>query len=212
MSAALLIVWTDIPPEVEAAFNDWYSREHLPDRVGKLPGFVRGRRYVAQASGNGLPKYLTLYDLTNAEVMLSPAHVALRKHRKPNDLRFVPLFRNTIKGICDVMERIGGEGGDAPWLVLLPVSGGVDGGVIARLGLMPGIANVTLALRNDVVTAASSAKDDRAGDRYVDGLMVLEAMSEGAAREAARMMKALLPPPRFVDAPVVLRRLIELRA
>lgn len=46
MSAAILIVWTDIPAEIEADFNEWYNREHLPDRVLRMPGFLRGRRYV----------------------------------------------------------------------------------------------------------------------------------------------------------------------
>jgi hypothetical protein len=58
--AGILIVWTDVPIAIEADFNDWYNREHLPDRILRMPGFLRGRRFVARS---GTPKFLTLYDL-----------------------------------------------------------------------------------------------------------------------------------------------------
>ena len=82
--------------EIENDFNDWYNREHLPDRVGRMPGFLRGRRYVAMVGAAGAPKYLTYYDLQNTDVMLSDAHTALRKVRPARDQIFVPQFRNTI--------------------------------------------------------------------------------------------------------------------
>ncbi len=28
-----LLIWADIPAQHEAGFNEWYNREHLPDRV-----------------------------------------------------------------------------------------------------------------------------------------------------------------------------------
>ncbi len=49
MAAAILTIWTDIPADIEADFNDWYNREHLPDRIQGMPGFLRGRRYAAIA-------------------------------------------------------------------------------------------------------------------------------------------------------------------
>ena len=48
-------IWTDIAPEEEAAFNEWYTSEHMPDRVLRVPGFTRGRRFGALSGG---PKYL----------------------------------------------------------------------------------------------------------------------------------------------------------
>lgn len=29
----LLIVWTNIPEELEYDFNDWYNRVHMPERI-----------------------------------------------------------------------------------------------------------------------------------------------------------------------------------
>lgn len=198
MSGGILIVWTDVPAEIEADFNAWYNREHLPDRILRMPGFLRGRRYVATASTAGAPKYLAYYDLQSTAVMLSAAHTALRHQRSERDCFFVPQFRHTIKGICDVICRAGsGAGG---YLVLLPVSAHAGGemdfaqnlghDVLPALVAQRGIASAVYARRNAQTTATSSAKDDRAGDRYIDGLIAFEATSEADAAAAAALLSA----------------------
>src|SRR6266851_5688886 len=65
----LLAVWTDIAPEIEAEFNAWYDTEHIPERLS-VPGFLSGLRFVAV---DGQPKYLALYELSDAEVRKSEA-------------------------------------------------------------------------------------------------------------------------------------------
>ena len=37
----LLMTFTEVKPELEADFNEWYNREHLDERIN-LPGFRRG--------------------------------------------------------------------------------------------------------------------------------------------------------------------------
>jgi hypothetical protein len=161
--AGILIVWTDIPVEIEADFNEWYNREHLPDRIGRMPGFLRGRRYVTPA---GAPRYLAYYDLQSAAVMLSDAHTALRTQRPARDRLFVPQFRNTIKGICDVVCRTGqGEGGG---LVLLPViaeprrdaafAQALCTKVLPDLAASRGVASALYATRNVTALATAMSK------------------------------------------------------
>ena len=43
LTDAILGGWNDVDPAQETAFNDWYVRDHLPDRLA-VPGFRRGRR------------------------------------------------------------------------------------------------------------------------------------------------------------------------
>ena len=43
---AQLFVWSDIDPDHEADFNQWYDREHMEERV-RIPGFTGARRYLA---------------------------------------------------------------------------------------------------------------------------------------------------------------------
>ncbi len=222
MAAAILTIWTDIPAEIEADFNDWYNREHLPDRIRRMPGFLRGRRYAAMA---GAPKFLTLYDLESSAVMLSEAHLALRKQRTARDLLFVPRFQNTIKGICDVVCRVGeGEGG---FLVVMPVIVPPDRGtefghwacheLLPELACSRGITSAAYAVRNTEVTQAFAAKDDRAGDRYLENIIVIEAASEQGVGTAMRSLDAANLAsagggPHLLAAPCALRVLYTLHA
>ncbi len=57
-NAAQLFVWSDIDPNHEIDFNQWYDREHMEERV-RLPGFSGARRYRA-VSGSAR-RYLALY-------------------------------------------------------------------------------------------------------------------------------------------------------
>ena len=49
-------IWHDLVPEARDEFYDWHNREHMPERVG-IPGFRRGRRYIAAAGG---PEFFNL--------------------------------------------------------------------------------------------------------------------------------------------------------
>ena len=39
--------WADVEASGEADYNDWHTREHMPERCG-VPGFLRGRRWPRQ--------------------------------------------------------------------------------------------------------------------------------------------------------------------
>lgn len=87
----LLVVWTDIPPEAEAEFNEWYNSEHIPQLVG-IPGFLSGKRYVAV---DGKPKYTAIYELKDENVMKSDAFLQVRENPTPWSKKMIPLFRDT---------------------------------------------------------------------------------------------------------------------
>lgn len=73
----LLMVWTDIDPEFEAEFNQWYDEEQLP-RLLEVPGFLSAGRYVAV---KGAPKYLAMYELEDHNVLRSTAYLDTVKYR-----------------------------------------------------------------------------------------------------------------------------------
>ena len=58
LGTGVLAIWNGIDPEAEADFVAWHVREHIPERV-VLPGFRRGRRYVAL---DGEPAYFNFYE------------------------------------------------------------------------------------------------------------------------------------------------------
>ena len=61
----LLMAWTDVDPQYEAAFNTWYDNEHIGHLL-KVPGFLSAGRYVALRGG---PKYLAMYELEEHHVL-----------------------------------------------------------------------------------------------------------------------------------------------
>ena len=43
--SAFLAIWHDIEAHGEVEYDDWHTREHMPERV-EIPGFEAGRRWV----------------------------------------------------------------------------------------------------------------------------------------------------------------------
>jgi len=60
----LLIVATDIEPDMEEEFNIWYDREHVPELL-RVPGVLSANRYVAV---EGEPKYFAVYEHADEHV------------------------------------------------------------------------------------------------------------------------------------------------
>jgi len=79
----MVMVRTDILPNIETDWNTWYDTRHIPDRLN-IPGFISARRFVAV---EGAPKYLTVYDLTSVDVLASEAYLTLRdkEYSQPPD-------------------------------------------------------------------------------------------------------------------------------
>lgn len=93
---AAFLLWADIGSEHEAGFNEWYSREHAPDRVLGIPGFVQARRFAAS---EGAPRYAVLYEVAGPEVFRDEAYLAMRRAPDPRSRQYIPLFRNVIRFI-----------------------------------------------------------------------------------------------------------------
>jgi hypothetical protein len=91
----LLVVWTDIAPEYEVEFNEWYDKEHIPQLLG-VPGLQTGRRYRAV---DGKPKYMALYQLADENVLKSDAFRAVRENPTAWTRRITAQFRNTQRGV-----------------------------------------------------------------------------------------------------------------
>jgi hypothetical protein len=74
MAPALQLGRMDVPPEVDAEFNEWYNTIYVPN-YEKVPGVIRGRRYRAV---DGTPTYLTVYEFEHPRVSESPEWHAQR--------------------------------------------------------------------------------------------------------------------------------------
>ena len=79
-------------------FLEWHVKEHIPERVG-LPGFERGRRYVAM---DGEPAYCNFYEVRDPLVLFSDVYIARLNDPTPWTKAVVSTFVDTMRTICDV--------------------------------------------------------------------------------------------------------------
>ena len=71
----VITVAATVEPEVEAAWNAWYTDVHLPEIVN-CPGFRRAARYVSE--GDGARTYLAVYEIDGSDVMATEPFNARR--------------------------------------------------------------------------------------------------------------------------------------
>ena len=69
----VMIALFDIPESLDEEFNTWYDEEHIPEKVGRVPGFLSAQRYKAL---DGRPNYLAVYELEDIAVVDDPAYLA----------------------------------------------------------------------------------------------------------------------------------------
>ena len=107
---AVVAIWNDITPEGRAAFYAWHLHEHMPERVG-IPGFRRGRRYVAADPATS-PEFFTLYEVETPQVLQGQDYAARLNAPTPCTRSSTAAFRNTFRALARVVESRGpGMGG-----------------------------------------------------------------------------------------------------
>ena len=93
-AGGLLLNAMNVAPELEAEFNEWYDKEHIP-ALGAVPGVLCARRFRG-ISGNR--KYVALYHLAEPAVQESAAW----KEARVSDwtTRLQPHFRDHLRIVC----------------------------------------------------------------------------------------------------------------
>jgi len=138
-------IWMAIDPAGEANFNEWYPRQHLPERLS-VPGFLRGRRY--EATG-GAPPYFTLYEVAGPEVLSSGPYLERLNDPTPWTRRTLPSFSVMVRNAYALVAasasdhvqrhlmtvRIKPDSGRGP-----AVRAWIDGEADAAVGRLAGVA------------------------------------------------------------------------
>jgi hypothetical protein len=80
----------------------------MPERAG-IPGFLRGRRYVAL---EGTPEFFTLYETVSPRTVTSPGYLARLNDPTPWSKATIPYVHNVARSLCEVCASFGdGQGG-----------------------------------------------------------------------------------------------------
>lgn len=170
-------IWHDIAPEGREAFYAWHGREHMPERAA-IPGFLRGRRYVAVA---GVPEFFNLYETSATSVLAGRDYLERLNHPTPWTVETVRHFRGVARSLCEVAHTRGdGEGGlvatfrydvDAPRAAAHRVR---MGEAIDRLVEANGVAGAHLLVADEAASAIETAeKKARAGGTEIPRWIVL---------------------------------------
>lgn len=101
-ATALLALWNDVDPALEALYNEWHAGEHVPERL-TVPGILWARRYGGPAT-MAMPRYLTLYGLRDAAVLDSAPYQRLLREPTPMSRRMRPALLNLSRWVCRLVE------------------------------------------------------------------------------------------------------------
>ncbi|SEB06593.1 DUF4286 family protein [Variovorax sp. YR216] len=101
-AGAVLALWNDVTPEMDAEYNAWHANEHVPERL-TVPGMLWGRRY-RRLSDDAAPRYLTIYGMRDARVVESEAYRLLLSQPTAMSARMRPHLCNLSRWVCDVRE------------------------------------------------------------------------------------------------------------
>ena len=190
----LVAIWNDIKPELREDFFEWHPREHMVERLG-IPGFLRGRRYAAIDGG---VEFLTLYEVTSTDVLVSEVYKTRLTQPTPWSTKTLPGFFNNERGACQIefsdsyamggfvlTLRFEAEDGREPALI-----DSLKKEVLARMIDTPRVTGVHL-VKNDVGLTAGNAGNQRGRVITLPHLVVLvEGSTADGVREAGEKFLA----------------------
>ena len=191
----VLAVWNDVIQENEAEFNEWYIREHIPERVG-VPGFCNGRRHMALSSADpSCPRNFTFYEVESPDVLTSAAYVARLNAPTVWTQRTMPWFTNMSRTACEVKSTSGqGHGAFAGTMQLTMTPGREEdltsllaGEVLPNLTEQSGIVSAQYWQGDPAQTNVSSTERGlrRGEDASVNAAVMVSATHAGALANAA---------------------------
>lgn len=93
----LLIVRTDVVPDVEEEFNRWYNEEHIP-RLLRVPGVLWAKRGINTGEGQ---KYIAVYEHESGEVQKTAAYRDALETDWTHKIR--PYLRNFAREIYELL-------------------------------------------------------------------------------------------------------------
>jgi hypothetical protein len=123
----LVAIWNDILDEKRDSFFEWHPREHMQERMG-VPGFRRGRRYIAVEA-----------DIEFFHALRSERAGIARQRRLSSaacqsdewSLSVLPSFRNNLRGVCRIESTAGYADGGFLATIRFEAAEGRDEGDVA---------------------------------------------------------------------------------
>ncbi len=184
----LLMLWLDVLPSMQAETDEWYAREHLPDRIGP-GGYREARRYRAEP-GAAAPAYLSCFVADTPDALAAPGYLGLVRQISEQSRRIRAAFANVARNTFRCVHSIGaGTGGAIAALRLAP--GTVDarrewlaGTLLPQLAAAQGVVAVhLLAAAPEIRARMDAVRVTGLEDAGTGDVLLVEAMEEANLRQ-----------------------------
>jgi len=107
---AALLMWCELPANMETEHGEWHSQEHFPERLA-IPGFLRARRGLARDPGSA--KTFLMYELANLAALTSPTYLERLNNPTPwtskINLATLSFSRSTTRIAASWVHGVGGS-------------------------------------------------------------------------------------------------------
>ncbi|QRM53254.1 DUF4286 family protein [Sinorhizobium sp. BG8] len=196
LGKAVVAIWNDILPEGRENFIEWHNREHIPERVA-IPGFLRGRRYVAEY---GNPEYFTLYEAVDGAVLTGSAYLERLNRPTPWTKQSTADFRNTVRGVCGTEYSRGS--GDGGFILTLRFDADLDRrtalekAIVAQLepiGRLKGVSGAHLCIADSAASGIETAERKGRQVGVPNWIILIEGSSVAAIDAAGIALMSALP-------------------
>ena len=166
LGQAAVTMWWDIALEMKAEFEDWHTREHMPERLS-IPGFLRGTRWIAET---GEPSYFVSYEVASLEMLTTGAYLERLNNPTPWSRKMMPHHRNMVRSLCALRA---GWGGGLPQ-VLATVRFRPPATALPALPRRKGLTGAYLLESQPMAGAPQTAEQKiRGGDRTADWVLLV---------------------------------------
>ena len=183
---AQLLVWSDIDPDHEADFNQWYDREHMEERV-RIPGFTGARRYRA-VSGSAR-RYLALYRASSLADFTSDAYRKAFTKQTQWSITNFGRMSNTRRRVMQVPQEGGfGWGGALVLIELVPNAMDTDAvsTVLGKLMAEEGVLRVHHMIPDE--TLSTPLPSENTEGRVLAPCVAIDVTSEPIAEATLRQL------------------------
>ncbi|HQR12247.1 MAG TPA: hypothetical protein PLW68_13060 [Casimicrobiaceae bacterium] len=186
--AAMLLLF-DVAPDVIAEHDHWHTHEHMPERL-RIPGFLRGSRWIAQGPG---PRYCVLYEVAELAVLDSAAYRERLDNPTPWTTAMMAHYVGMRRTLCEIAHVLGRGMGTAGLVVRFAPSAGRERQLLgwlsatatAGIASRPGLASCHL-LHYAQVAQMTREQALRGRDESVHSALFVTGYDDSAVAALAR--------------------------
>ncbi len=103
LGTGVAAIWHNVEKALQKDYNHWHCHEHMAERVS-IPGFRRGRRYVAIGGG---PEFFHFYETDSLATLTSSEYLARLNDPTPWTRRIGPHIRDNNRTLSTVVASRG---------------------------------------------------------------------------------------------------------